>query len=123
MKQLEALNNVERAKLLFDLFPKVIPGFLECTKTIIDKILKDPNSLTKEWTPGFITAGFWISLAKDTAERMDCYNKKLPTSPRLIADQLFDGYNALFSSHCLQQYAASETCPDEKFAQMVAALF
>ena len=123
MKQLELLNNVERAKLLFDLFPNAMPGFLKCTKLIADEILKDPDGLSKQWAGGFITAGFWITLAKHTSQQIEKCNTKLHSSSSLIADQLFDGYNSMFCSHCLQQYVADEVCTDKKFAQMVGVLF
>jgi hypothetical protein len=123
MKTLETLNNVERAKLLFELFPDAIPAFLDCAKVIASRILKDPDSLKEQWNGVLITAGFWIELAKDTSQRIDKYHARLQTSSRLFSEQLFDGYNALFSSHCLQQYAANETCTNKRFAQLVAVLF
>ena len=108
MKSLEQLNNVERAKLFFELFPENIPGIICCIKSIAGTICNDPADMKQKWKHQIFTAGFWIGLTADIRKRIDKYLQRLAKSSRLFSDQLFDGYNALFSVHCLQQYIKAE---------------
>lgn len=123
MKPLEQLNNVERAKLLFELFPAAIPASIECIKAIANTICNDPEDLKQKWEGQFFTAAFWIQLATDTKKSIEKNGQQLKKNSRRFSDQLFDGYNALFTVHCLQQYITLEECSDKAFAKAVEMLF
>lgn len=122
MKQLEQLNNVERAKLLFELLPQQIPGFVHCMKAIAEIICNDPEKLKQQWDGQILTADFWIELAKDAKSRIEKNEKELLKNSRRFSDQLFDGYNALFAVHCLQEYCKQPEA-DNKFNRAVELLF
>lgn len=122
MKALDKLNNVERAKLLFELFPEEIPALIQCIKAIAETICNDPEKLKQNWNGQMLTADFWIELAKDTMQRIEKNGDVLLKSSRRFSDQLFDGYNALFSAHCLQQYSKQDEC-NGQFRNAVEMLF
>jgi hypothetical protein len=122
MKKLELLNNVERAKLMFDLFPGEIPSYVHYTKSIADAICNDPDYVKHEWEDQLITIEFWLQLAAEIKKIIERYKGRFTSNSRLLSDQLFDGYLALFSIHCLHQYTASEDCRDESF-KLAAEMF
>jgi hypothetical protein len=121
MKPLRNLNNVERAKLLFELFPDEMPQFLAVMEEITQKVLKDPDQLRTKWEGQLITVEFWFQLIKKSIEINDKYGKKLSKNSKLFSDQLFDGYQALYSSHCLHQYR--KICPNQALAKVIDAFF
>lgn len=123
MKPLINLNNVERAKLLFELFPDCIPGSIQFIKAIADTISNNPSDLKQDWKENFVTTDFWIQLAKDTRQRIEKNGKELTKNSRRFSDQLFDGYNALFAVHCLKQFIKSKECISTSFANAVEMFF
>lgn len=123
MKKYDQLNNVEKGKLLFDLFPESIPEAIKFIQAIANIICNDPQELKNNWENSFFTVEFWHGLATDTKRRIEKNGNTLHTSGRRFADQLFDGYNALFTVHCLQQYAINEACTNKRFAQAIEMLF
>jgi hypothetical protein len=123
MKPLAQLNNVERAKLLFELFPREIPDFLAFQKAVTDNLLRDPDQLKDDWNNQIFTIDFWIRTASDVNKALERYSLRLTKSSRLFADQLFDGYNALYTAHCLQQYIKHKTPESEKFKTVIELLF
>lgn len=121
MKPLRNLNNVERAKLLFELFPDEMPQFIAVMEEITQKVLKDPDQLRSKWEGQIITVEFWFQLIKTSIEIKDKYGKKLGKNSKLFSEQLFDGYQALFSVHCLQQY--KKICTNQVLAKVIDAFF
>ncbi|WP_268225341.1 hypothetical protein [Sinomicrobium oceani] len=105
MKTLEQMNNVERAYLLAGLFPEELPGILTDIRQRVAYLQKHEDDIRKEWDNGLITVGFWCDLAKRVLQVIEKYESKLLESRRLFADQLFDGYNALFAIDCIAKYA------------------
>lgn len=123
MKTLAQLNNVERAKILFELFPREIPAFLEFQKAITDNLVRDPDQLKDKWENLFFQFDFWMRLVSDTQVILNKYGHKLGKSSRLFADQLFDGYNALYSAHSLHQYIQHGEPEDARFIHAVEVFF
>ena len=123
MKPLAQLNNVERAKLLFELFPGCISDFLVFQKEVTDNLMRDPDQLKENWDNGFITMEFWIRLAAETQKTLDKYNQRLTKRSQIFADQLFHGYKALYAAHCLQQYVKHHSPSDMHFKNAVELLF
>ncbi|HUN01237.1 MAG TPA: hypothetical protein PLS00_00160 [Niabella sp.] len=123
MKPLDKLNNVEKGKLLFDLFPANIPKAIDFILAIAKMICNDPDNLKQQWENQFLTVEFWLRLATDTQQRIEKNGKSLHRSGSRFADQLFDGYNALFTVHCLGEYSVNEACTDKRFAKAIEMLF
>ena len=121
MKPLSQQNNVERARLLFELFPNEMPAFISFMKINVQKILKNDEHLRDNWKGQLITVEFWLELAKKANECINKYDDKLGQKSRLFADQLFDGYNALLGSHCLSQYR--QVASNQKFIKAIDIFF
>lgn len=123
MKPLNNLNNVERAKLLHELFPDEIPAILKYVKSLSMTIEEEKERLNSKWDNQLFSFPFWLSLAKDAEKKIDQYGEKLHKSSRLFADQLFDGYAALYLAHCLIQLTSQQEHQKKKFVKAVELLF
>jgi hypothetical protein len=123
MKPLIQLNNVARARLLFELFPQEIPAFLEFLKAITDNLVRDPDQLKEKWENQFFEFNFWIRLATDTQKVLNKHGYTLSSRSRLFADQLFGGYLALYAAHCLHQYILHGHPTDKRFTHAVEEFF
>ncbi len=123
MKPLEDLNNVERARLLFDLFPDEITKAVDFIYNMSLTILEEEQRNRESWDNGLFTFDFWLSLVKEVRKAIEDYGTKLHRKGSLFADQLFDGYLACYSCHCLIIYVTTQQHPNQKFAAMVNILF
>ena len=123
MKPIERLNNVERAKLLHDLFPAEIPAFLKFV-TGMCATLKEQEAADREhWQNGLFTFDFWMQLVNQAETVLLKYGDQLGKSSRLFSEQLFDGYLAMYLAHCLSIYTSQQALANEKFVKMVDILF
>lgn len=123
MKSLEELINVEKGRLLHQLFPAEIPAFLQFVAAMSQTIEEEQERIKSQWDNGLFDFDFWLSLSREAAKKITRYSKRLHTNSRLFADQLFDGYAALYLSHCLIQYTQPRKHENEKFALAVQLLF
>jgi hypothetical protein len=123
MQTLHNLNNVQRAKLLFDLLPADIPAFVDFTKSLAEQAKENSDALREKWQTPLLNVEMWIRLAQAVHEAIEKYGSKLFKSGRLFSDQLFDGYTALFSVHCLQQFVEHAELKEPRFKSAVALLF
>ena len=123
MKPFYNLTNVDKAKVLHELFPDEMPAFLEFVKSVSRLIDEKHAELNATWKHQLFTFEFWVNLSKDAENKINQYNKKLHTSSRLFADQLFDGYAAFFAVHCLIEYIKKADCKNEKFVKAVDMFF
>ena len=123
MKSLQLRCNVQRARLLFDLFPHEIIPFVNFTKSVSDSICNDPYYVKQQWEDQLLTLEFWLKLAGEARATIERYKTRFSGSSRLVSDQLFDGYDALFAVHCINGYAASEDCRSESFKAAVTMFF
>lgn len=99
------MNNVERARLLAGLFPQELPGILTDIRIRVDYLQEHRDDIRKSWDNGLLTFAFWQNLAQRVGQVLEKYQSRLLNSQRLFADQLFDGYNALFTVDCIVKYA------------------
>lgn len=123
MQTLNNLNNVQRAKLLFDLLPADTPAFIDFTKSLAERVKENPGALREKWETPLLNVDMWVKLAHTGYEAIEKYGIKLSKSGRLFSDQLFDGYLALFSVHCLQQFVQHAELKEPRFKTAVALLF
>ncbi|MDB5118358.1 MAG: hypothetical protein JWQ79_3850 [Mucilaginibacter sp.] len=108
MKTIDQLMNVDKAKIMFDLFRNEISEFLKYAQAIADKVTNDKEKLLANWTNPFLSYHQWLQLAERVNGVIKKYGKNLAKSGNLFADQLFDGYLAIFSNHCLEQYSINK---------------
>ncbi|MBN8718013.1 MAG: hypothetical protein J0H85_01100 [Sediminibacterium magnilacihabitans] len=89
------------------------------TCSLIDR---NKDSIKAHWENGLLTADFWFTLSGNANRIIDKYGAKLEKSSRLFAEQLFDGYTAIYTVDCIVKYASSKT-DNKKFKNAVAMLF
>lgn len=123
MKPLKDLNNVERARLLHSLFPAEIPAFLAFTLNLCAATQENEKDMRQRWDNPIISFNQWLTLVQNVEAAIKKYGPNSFKSRYLFSDQLFDGYNALYLSHCLHQYISRMNQEDRKFAAMVQILF
>ncbi len=117
------MNNVQKARLLHALLLTEIPQFLSYARETCLYIANHAESISENWKDQLFSANFWIELSKDAHLKIERYGRKLEQSSVVFAEQLFDGYGAIFMSHLLLQYTASGKHSDPKFKQAVDLLF
>jgi len=123
MNPLENLMNIEKARLLHELFPQEIPALLEYTHNMCLTIQQDEQFTRKQWKNGLFTVEVWLSFVEEIKRKIDKYGKRLHTHSRLFADQLFDGYVAFYMVHCLTLYMTTRKYSIRKFALAIDLLF
>lgn len=121
MKAMTAMNNVEKGKLLADLFPEELQGLLDAIVHMHRALTENMEEIKRNWDNGFIPVDTWCRLAEDIKEIIEREKKQLLRSRR-FGDQLFDGYYALFTVDCIVKYADKER-DGSRFCYMVKALF
>ncbi len=121
MKPISKLNNVQRATILFDLFPGRFQPFYEQVEKIADGFLTKADEIKLTWENKAFTFEFWYHLAK-TSKQIVTEHKRLPKiKSRAMIKDLFDQYNAFFSIHCLYQLPDQKLC--KRFSLATKFLF
>ena len=123
MKMINSLTNVDKAKLLHELFPNDIPAFLEFTKGMCTSIKEDEQAQRDKWELGLFGFDFWLTLINEAERKIRQYGNKLEKSSKLFSDQLFEGYLAIYMHHCLTVYTTVRQHPNRKFVMAVDLLF
>jgi len=123
MQPLKILNNVEKAKLLHNLFSYEISDFLIFLKELTENILTNEEETKANWQDQLFGAEFWFELAKEVQTKTIKHPKDLNKNANVFAVQLFDGYAAIFTIHALTQYTAPDKQTNPKFKQAVDLLF
>lgn len=117
------MNIVQRARLLHQLFPEEITGYMELVEELNTHILAQMTVLPDKQDK-FLDLSFeeWIAIIKDIDLRIKRYGIRLIRRSRLFADQLFDGYNALHMIRCLDIYCTIKKPSNLKFSQAATLL-
>jgi len=123
MKTLHRFNNVDKAKLLHALFINEIPAFLAYTQELSLYIKENPEEVHKVWKNQLFGIDFWFQLSGEADRKIKQYGKQLEKSSNVFADQLFDGYGALYLHHCLTTYTEQKRHSDPKFKTAVDLFF
>jgi hypothetical protein len=123
MKTLHSFNNVEKAKFLHALFIPEIPDFLVYTQQLSAYIKENPDEVRKVWKNQLFGVDFWFQLSEEADRKIRKYGKQLEKNSNLFADQLFDGYGALYLHHCLTTYTEQGKHSDPKFKTAVDLFF
>ncbi len=123
MQALNKFINVEKAKLLHALFIHQIPGFLTYVQELSAFMKDHPDEVRKVWKNQLFGVDFWFQLSEQADRKIKQYGKQLEKSSNLFADQLFDGYSALYLHHCLTTYTEKGKHTDPKFRTAVDLFF
>ena len=117
------MNNVQKARLLHSLLSNEIPDFLTYLKSLTETVLEDKELISANWKDQLFSADFWFGLAEQVQKVLTKHGRELHKSPNVFADQLFDGYTAIFTVHALTQYVANGNHTEPKFKSAVELLF
>jgi len=101
------MNNVDKGKLLATLFPEQVQGILDSLTEAHAFLNDNEETLRSSWENSLITFDFWMQLAEQAHGITGNYGYKLAKSTSLFADQLFDGYIAIFTIGCIVKQAAA----------------
>jgi hypothetical protein len=124
MKPLESLNNVEKAKLLHSLFPAEAAGILQFVSGMSQTIAGEQEHQRGSWNKNELFGfDFWLSLSEQAQKTITKYGRQLEKNSSLFADQLFDGYGAVYMVHCLIIYITTQKHANTKFTLAVDLLF
>jgi len=123
MKALKEMNNVERAYLLAKLFPDTLKELTAFVQQETERFRTNEEYMRSIWADKtLITADFWFGLVGNTEDLLKRYNVMLHRSTRVFSDQLFDGYNAIFLTNCLIEYAGTSEC-NAKMKEAIHLIF
>ncbi|ALM50121.1 hypothetical protein AMR72_15175 [Flavobacterium psychrophilum] len=123
MKTLRQLTNVEKAGILHSWFPEEIAPIVDAIQGMSESIIKNEQQERETWTLGLLNFDFWLQLARNADTIIIKYQKKLATNKRLFADQLFDGYQAIFTVHCITGYAKTKRLENRELFLVIELLF
>jgi len=117
------MDNTEKGKLLGGLFPDALNGAVGYIAAQYRYLSDNQDSIRQNWEQGSVAFAYWYRIAANIASTFEKHGDALCKSSSLFAEQLFDGYNALFTIDCLREYTAPQDFANPKFAQMVDVLF
>ena len=123
MQPLNMLTNVQKARLLHSLFLNEIPEFLGYLNELTKSILNDKQRIAEQWDSPMLGFGFWLELTEEVQRVVGEYPKELYKNSVVFAEQLFGGYNAIFTAYALTQYVALGKHIDPKFKIAVELFF
>jgi len=113
MKPLDKMTNTERGYMLAQLFPEELKKLTEFIKKEVDLFNQNKELVYAQWTDGIIYVGFWYRLIANLERSFSTNGARLYQNKRTFRDQLFDGYDALFTIHALICYTEREECSKE----------
>jgi len=123
MASLKELNNIQRARLLHQLFPEEIPGVLNFIAETCMVINNHPQIIRANWKNEQFTVELWLVLALDVECLIKRHGKNLEIQAIIFAEQLFSGILSVFLIHCLMQYAICNKSVDPKFSTAIDLFF
>jgi hypothetical protein len=122
MKALRNFENIDKVKLLHDLFPEEIPQLLDNIQAFCMDFQEHREAYAKDWNNGFMPFEYWLSLSGQTAELIKKHRFNMVKSSRVFSDQLCFGYTVLFVNDRIVKYA-DKVSGNPKFKLAVAMLF
>lgn len=124
MKGLLGMTYIQKAKLLFDLFPDDTAAFIPYALEMVEKIKKEREQLKGQGAEASLFPGpFWLELAEDISRRIRAADSKLQKSSTQFSELLFENDRAFLSRHCLLQYCNSDRQKNARFKQAVELIF
>jgi hypothetical protein len=113
MKTLHKMNNLDRADLLASLFPEELKPLTEFIKEEAELFTKYREQVVANWTEKNMDVNLWFGFIANFERRYAKNGARLYRNKKTFRDQLFDGYDALFTIHALISYTEQKTCNRE----------
>lgn len=122
MKTLNQMDNLDRAYLLANLFPDELKNMIDFIEKEAYFCQNNKEQILKNWTAKHITAELWYNLIDFFERRYKKNGTRLYKNKKTFRDQLFDGYDALFSINALVNFTAQPQC-SKKLKYAIYLLF
>ncbi|AZA82465.1 hypothetical protein C1637_08290 [Chryseobacterium lactis] len=122
MKTLDHMNNLDRAYLLARLFPQELKPLTEFIKKEAELWHNQRAEIEENWTEKDIDVSVWFDYIANFKRRYLKNGTRLYKNKKTFRDQLFDGYDALFSMHATIHYTEQKECSRE-FKYAIYMLF
>jgi len=122
MKPLHTLTGSAKARLLHELFPGEIKGFIKYLREYSSHFCGHAEHYREQWKNGFLSFDYWLSLSGETTRLLERYEHDMTRNSKVFAEQLYFGYTGLFVTDCIVKYA-ERVSTDEKFKLTVLAFF
>ncbi|OJZ01270.1 hypothetical protein [Sphingobacterium sp. 40-24] len=113
MKTLYHMNNLDRAYLLARLFPEELKELTDFIKKQAELWRKHRPEIEKKWIEKNIDVSVWYDYIANFERRYLKNGTRLYRNKKTFRDQLFDGYDALFSMHATINYTQQKECSQE----------
>lgn len=122
MKSITQLDNTAKAKLLHELFPEEVKPFVEHLKQVCTDFEQHQQQYRESWDFGFFSFDEWLSLSRQTFERINKFEFNMIRSSKVFSDQLCFHLQALFVNDRIIKYA-DKISSNEKYKLMVQVLY
>ncbi|WPV02166.1 hypothetical protein SNE26_10300 [Mucilaginibacter sp. cycad4] len=97
MKPLNNLNNIEKAKLLHELFPDEIPQLLAEILAVCEDFRANKTAYSEQWQSGrLMTFDNWLQLGEQAEKLILKYRKSMEKSSKVFAEQLCSTWDYTF---------------------------
>ncbi|WP_143053762.1 hypothetical protein [Parapedobacter koreensis] len=123
MKALEKLTDMDKAKLLHDLFPNEIKPLLDYISRYCEDLKFNPDKHSKGWSNrAIMTFEYWQGLGEQVEETITLHYMGLLKFSGTFSAELFYGIKGAFVIQCLLRWARTE-CKNKKFKLAIALLY
>ncbi len=124
MQPLKHLTKPERAKLLHQLFPQIIPDILTYSTEFVEKILTN-DKYFKEWEKDedLYHLPTMRTIAFDVKNRLTQDRESLENISNYFGYYLFDGLNHYIMEKCITYFLNEVELADNKFNDAYDLLF
>ena len=120
MRPLKDLTNVDKAKLLHQLFPDDINHMLTFLVDSANMILNNPTLMPQDWNHK-IALTTWQEQAGILKEKINEHRAQMLKESDCFAAALFKGYLDFFPIQCLKDYTL--LTPHQKLADAIELFF
>ena len=122
MKSLAQSDNTAKAKLLHELFPEEVKPLIENLKQVCADFEEREQEYRAGWNFGFFSFDQWLSLSRQTMQRIERFEPDMVRNSRVFSEQLCFNLQALFVNDRIIKYA-EKISTNEKFRLMVQVLY
>ncbi len=122
MKSIINLDNTAKAKILHELFPEEVKPFIENLKRVCSDFEEHKQQYRESWDFGFFSFEEWLSLSRQTMQRIERFELDIIRCSQVFSDQLCFNLQALFVNDRIIKYA-DKVSTNEKYKLMVHVLY
>lgn len=124
MKPFDQLTTADKAKLLYELFPEEMPGYLNMVRQMSQFIREQEEENRKNWAKHLLfTFDQWLAIATDIEQRINKYGETIHEISWIFSEQLFEGDKAFYMAHYLRIYSKIRKPFRKKFDEAITLLF